>query len=345
MARSTQSTRRTGRGKSRKKSRVVLVVVALLCVVVITATVLTPYPVAYLLRAAFAKGPAVAPDDYDALAARVTVEKDLRYPSIYRDNTADLYHPNQGEGPFPVVLWVHGGAFVGGDKKDIEIYATALAAQGYAVVCINYRRAPEAKYPVPLEQTAEACRWLATIAEEYVLAMDRLVLAGDSAGAHIAAQFTALQTNPDYAAAMGMDAVLMPDTIKATLLFCGPYDAAQIAEVDNRVMGFFLQKAAQTYFGRRDWARALAPEITLANHVTANFPPTFLADGNTSSFERHARDFAAVLIQKGVSTQTHFTSVEKEITKHEYQFVMNTPAGQEAFARVAAFLETVIPPA
>ena len=325
-----------------KPSKILLISLAAVLVLLFVFTAFTSVPISYLIRLAFLKGPAVAPANYEKLQSTVSVTKDLTYPSRFKDNRADIYTPKKGAAPFPVVLWLHGGAFVGGDKRDATIYATSLAAKGYAVVCVNYRRAPEAKYPTPILQTGEAYLWLSTIASEYSLDMNRFVIAGDSAGAHISAQFAAIQSNDDYAAQVSIKPVVPPGTLKATLLFCGPFDVAEFSEIDNPILSFFLQKSAQAYFGARDWSDRFSVEATIGNHITKNFPPTFISDGNTASFEKHGQNLAIALEKKNVPVETYFVPLKEEVIKHEYQFVMNTPAGEASFEKVLDFLKEYV---
>jgi len=290
------------------------------------------------IRAAFKRRIAVAPDNYDEIASRVTVYNNLQYPSAYPDNLADIYIPNDTDGPLPIVLWIHGGAFVGGSKRDADLYATTLAAEGFAVVCMDYRRAPEAQYPVPLIQTNEVYRWLNSISDTYSFDMNRLVLAGDSAGAHIAAQFAAIQSNAAYAGEMNFEQIVPLHTIKAVMFFCAPFDVAKIDKGVNPFMDFFIAKAACAYFGTNDWAEQFSYQATISNHVTSDFPPTFISDGNTMSFEDHGMELADVLRSKGVFTETFFTPIGSKKTTHEYQFIMNTDVGKESFRRVTDFL-------
>ena len=319
--------------------RVVAAFLGFLIALTVALCVLTPIPAALLIRAVFDGGMAVPPEGYESMQKMVEVKENLRYPSKYADNFADVYIPKSGEGAFPVVLWVHGGAFVGGDKGDNAVYATALASEGFAVVCINYRRAPAGKYPTPLVQTNEAYQWLHEIADEYSLDMSRFVLAGDSAGAHIAVQFAAVQSNPVYAQMLSMEQVVPQGTLKASLLFCGPYNLAKIEEGSSPLLNFLMSNAAWAYFGTREWGANFADQATIYDHLTADFPPSFISDGNTASFEEHARELAEVLEQKGVFVQTYFVSIEKEEAIHEYQFIMNTPAGVESFRETVAFLK------
>ena len=322
----------------RKRRWLVLRILGIGLAVLLLSTMVSPVAVSYLVRAAFTYEMATAPEGYEALQAAVSATKDLTYPSALRENLADIYVPKEGDAPFPVVLWIHGGGFVGGSKQDIEIYATALAAEGFAVACMDYQRAPEANYPTPVVQAGEVYLWLNEIAAEYHLDMSRFALAGDSAGAHAAAQFAATQTNAAYAQEMGVEQRISPETLKAAVLFCGPYDVQQIAEHDSAVFRFLMGQAAWAYFGRRDWAQQIGEQATIMNHVTANFPPTFLTDGNTASFEDHSRLLEAALLAKQVPVQSFYIPKDDAITIHEYQFLMDVPAGAAVFDEVVAFL-------
>ena len=335
---------RTVRDSSAQKRKwrllwIILGSIAILLVASTIFTLLSPIPASMAIRAAFSRKMAVAPDNFEEMKNRVQITRDLSYPSKHKDNVADIYIPADRDGPFPVVLWVHGGAFVGGNKEDIEIYATALASEGIAVVCMNYRRAPEAKYPTPIIQTNDAYLWIVDISDEYSLDVGRFVVAGDSAGAHIVAQFAAIQSNPHYADEMGFSQEVPLHTLKASLLFCGPFDVAKMDESSNSVMNFLIGRSAWAYFGKKDWTKHFSSQATISNHITNNFPPTFITDGNKLSFEKHAMELADALEEKGVLVETYFIPADTEAAEHEYQFIMNTPSGKESFYKVVDFIK------
>ena len=321
-----------------KKKGFILPVVLLLGF--ITYAVFSPIPVSMITRLCFTWDGSVAPDNYEDIKAQVEVFGDLVYTSEYEENLADIYIPkNKEDGPAPVILWVHGGGFVGGGKKDAEKYATALASEGVAVICIDYGRAPEAKHPVPLIQTDEAYLWLKSVAGEYNIDMDRLVLAGDSAGAHIAAQFAAIQSNADYAEGLGFEQNVPLHTLKGTLLFCGPYDVAMLGDYDNFAVDFVLGQIAWAYLGEKNMVEQFAYELTIPNHITSDFPPTFITDGNFLSFEEHGMELAYILGENGVLVEKYFIPREVKRARHEYQFIMNTDIGKESFSKVVNFLK------
>jgi len=96
----------------------------------------------------------------------------------------DLYLPENGR-KRPLVIWIHGGAWRGGDKAPCP--ADLLTKRGYAVACINYRLSQHALFPAQIEDCRAAVRWLRAHAETYGLDPDRIGAWGASAGGHLAA--------------------------------------------------------------------------------------------------------------------------------------------------------------
>lgn len=101
----------------------------------------------------------------------------------YRPLRVDVHLPDQGNGPFPVVLYAHGGAFVGG-VKEIGPWA-ALPGRGVAVVSVEYRLAGEAIFPAPIRDIETVWCWLMATGEQFRLDSERIALWGSSAGAYL----------------------------------------------------------------------------------------------------------------------------------------------------------------
>jgi acetyl esterase len=98
-----------------------------------------------------------------------------------------LYRP-EGQGPFPVTLYFHGGGFVMGDLDSQDMIARALAeAAGSLVVSVDYRLAPEHRYPAAPRDSSAALEWVVKSIAEYGGDPTRLAAAGDSAGGVLAA--------------------------------------------------------------------------------------------------------------------------------------------------------------
>ncbi len=99
----------------------------------------------------------------------------------------DLYLPAV-KGPHPLVVWIHGGAFLGGDKG--QVFWTPIldeTKRGYAVASINYRLSNQAVFPALIQDCRAAIRWLRANAAKYDINAERIVVGGESAGGYLAA--------------------------------------------------------------------------------------------------------------------------------------------------------------
>ena len=312
------------------------IIISLAIVFVILVNI-TPIPTSLVIRKIFDKSPATKPSNYENFYNKVHVVKNLEYPSKYKDNKADLYLPKTGDS-FPIIIWVHGGGFVGGDKTDTKEYATMLSSYGYAVLSINYQRAPELNYPNQLKQLEEAYNYLVSISSSYNIDISNLFFAGDSAGAHLVAQFSLIQTSTEYANKINFNQVVPKKDIKGLLLYCGPFNVSKISEIKNRYISFIFSQAAWAYFGNKNWEKLYGDITTIKNHVTKDYPPVFITDGNTLSFEEHARELVTVLENKEIFVSSYF--IPKEIKAiHEYQFKLDTDIGMKSLDLTLEFLE------
>lgn len=97
----------------------------------------------------------------------------------------DLYLPEKAEGPLPVIVCVHGGAWLGGSKDNCP--AIRFALKGYAVASINYRLSHQAVFPAQIEDCKVAIRWLRANATKYKLDPEHIGVWGASAGGHLVA--------------------------------------------------------------------------------------------------------------------------------------------------------------
>jgi acetyl esterase/lipase len=127
----------------------------------------------------------------------------------YRPLQLDVWVP-AGEGPAPLVLWVHGGAFMMGDRRLLpetlrpgQVFDALLAA-GLAVATIDYRHALEAPFPAQLHDAKAAVRYLRAHADVLGLSTARIGVWGESAGGHIAALLGLTAHRPDLEGAHGV---------------------------------------------------------------------------------------------------------------------------------------------
>ena len=322
--------------------RALLVLVAVL----VAAFQLSPWPGVLLIRMLFDHGAAQTSSRLQAhVPAGVVEHLSEVYDASSPDGLFDLFLPppatrSEGVTP-PLVVWVHGGGAVSGSRKDIANYARVLAGQGLAVATVGYSIAPEATYPTPLRQVNSALAHLASSAGNWGLDAERFVLAGDSAGAHIAAQLGNLTVVPTYAQALGIVPALKPAQLRALLLFCGPYvmrssDATGVAR-------WFLHTVLWAYSGTRRYEtdQTFAGTANVINHLTADFPPTFVSAGNADPLLAHSKALAARLQALGAQLNTVFFPPDYQPPlPHEYQFDLDRPEAQRALSEALTFVRT-----
>ena len=304
----------------------------------------SPVPASLLIRRIFENSPAKPPVNYTEIASRILSYEDIEYPSSSDWNVLDIYTPKEREVNTPVILWVHGGAFVGGDKSDVRYYAQTLAASGYAVVTMNYLRAPEGEYPTPFYQLNDVYHFLVSKAEVYHLDMNRIVLAGDSAGAQIVSQASAAITNSEYAGTLSFQMEIPQETLQGVLLYCGPYSITQLSETSSSHYWKQLVKMiGWGYFGDKNWQSSpLEVQTSVINHIGNNFPPAFVTDGNKHSFEPQGRAVVRRLEERGITVDSLFFEPEEFTTVHEYQFIQDDIPSEMSVDATLTFLEKIL---
>jgi acetyl esterase len=316
-----------------------------LAVVVLIAFQVSPRPGAYLIGKMFNDEVKITDETaYQESLSRVTVKNDLTYTSDYDRSTFDLYYPKGAEKALPVVFWVHGGGYVGGDKEGTKEFATYLADRGQvAVVSLNYEWAPSLEYPGQVKQVNQAYQSIKQAADQYpMLDFKQVIFGGDSAGSQIAGQFLAIQSNPDYAKEMKMAQVIPVDDLKGFISYCGPVDLKQMAQQtsDDRFMKFFVKTVAWSLLGTKDWKNSKElQQVSLVNKLTKEFPPTYITDGNAYSFQDQGIAFDQKLQELDVPVKSLFYKDAPEAVNHEYQFDYSLAESQKCLDETLDFLK------
>jgi acetyl esterase/lipase len=306
-------------------------VVAAGCVWV--AFVLSPWPSVLLIRHAFSTGATgnnVIPAEL--APAGVTAIKDVSY-GPRAAQLLDIYFPEDAAGrKLPTIVWVHGGGFIGGTRSEIAGYMEILAGHGYAVVAIDYSLAPGARYPTPVIESNQALAFLAGQVGRYPFDMDRLFLAGDSAGAQIAAQLAATISDQAYAADVGVAPAVQRSQLAGAILFCGIFDATRISM--KGPFANFLRTVVWSYFGTKDIAdNPLVGQFSVNRHVTPDFPPALISAGNADPLGPQSRALTDALKAQGVEVETLFFAEDHQpALPHEFR---SQAGGQQADARKA----------
>jgi acetyl esterase len=326
--------------------RPALVLLAVVALAGFVAFKASPWPSVWLIHWAFQRGGEQASDALVRhVPAGVVSTLNRQYDPADPHAYLDLYRPAAlADGAsLPAIVWIHGGGFVAGSKTEVANYARVLAARGYVVVAVEYALAPGATYPTPLRQVNRALAYLLEHARTLHIDARRFVLAGDSAGAQIAAQVANLVASPDYAREMGIVPALTRARLRGAVLFCGLYD---LGLVDRAHPSWFLPTVLWSYAGRKDyWNVPRFDRFSVIDYVTADFPPAFITVGNDDPLQAHSYRMADALERRGVAVDRLFYAKDHvPPLPHEYQFDLDGRDGQQVLRRLDAFLGRVLKP-
>lgn len=205
---------------------------------------------------------------------------------------ADVYLP-EGNGPHPAVLTVHGGGWSGRTRADMEGIAETLADSGFAVMNIEYRLAPEYRFPAQLQDLQIAMHWLHNNAGRLHINTDSLAGFGYSSGAHLVSLLALVASEGGE-----LDAPYGgPDTRLDAVVSGGtPSDLRKFrsGKLVEQFLGGTIEEVPERY--------AAASPVT---HITPAAPPFFLYHGMDDDLVPvdHATDFQADLAAAGVPTE------------------------------------------
>lgn len=324
------------------RSTIALAGAVTLAAAAVTTVWLTPRPVVALIRRLFDAGARATLAEMERHPPRgpVTERLGIRYGLSREDTRYDLYRPAEVDGALPVIVWIHGGAWISGTRADVGPYLRILAAEGFATVSVDYTIAPGATYPTPVRQVNAALAHLVSNADSLGIDPERIVLAGDSAGAQLASQVAALTTNPELAALLGIEPALRPTQLRAAVLACGVYDLSGVSRLRG-IVGWGFAAALWAYLGRRRWSET--PEaltMSTIDFVTEAFPASFITGGNGDALTRiQSVPFATRLQDLGVPVTAPFRpDTTVPALPHEYQFHLDLPEARATLAETVAFL-------
>lgn len=125
--------------------------------------------------------------DSQTMETGVTRLEDIPY--IDDGNNAhmlDIFYPEGTAEKLPVIIDIHGGGLMMGDKDSNRVYCSILAKRGYTVIAINYRLSPDVLYPSQIQDVIAAFKWIRENADAYYCDLDRVYVTGDSAGGQLA---------------------------------------------------------------------------------------------------------------------------------------------------------------
>lgn len=216
-------------------------------------------------------------------AGGVTSLADVTYSTIpgYRPMVVDIYMPPKKGGAKPLILYIHGGGWVGGHTRHSGALANfpaalaKLASEGFVVASLEYRLASEAPFPAQVQDARAALRFLKGHAGQYGIDTRRTGIWGGSAGGHLSA-LTALSCGDGSLDPKGTKAEAGSECVQSAVIWYGVFDFAALAA--GRANG--LDPAGQRLLGCKDVCKAedYAPASPVT-YIDAKDPPFLLIHG------------------------------------------------------------------
>jgi acetyl esterase/lipase len=296
----------------------------------------SPWPSALLLRRGWDRGGvAIAQRLEQYVPAGMSVRLDMQYDPNDSDAVLDVFSPataDQDQRKLPTIVWVHGGSWISGSKNHVANYLKILASKGFTTVGVDYALAPGRTYPTPVKQVNMALGFVAKNAARLHVDPANLFLAGDSAGAQIAAQLANAITAPSYASDVGIEPSIAPSQLRGVLLHCGTYEV-ELAQ-------FRREGVLWSYFGTKDFKQdPRISQFSVARHITPRFPPMFISSGNDDLLAPQSRLLADVASRQGVAVDALlFPPSYTPPVQHEFQFNLDSDAGRIALDRSVQFI-------
>jgi acetyl esterase/lipase len=208
-------------------------------------------------------------------------------------HTLDIYLPDEGEGPFPVILSFHGGAFMGCDKADMQLLPMLEGLQrGYAVVAVNYRLSWEATFPALVQDVKAAVRWVRGNADFYYLDPGRMAAWGGSAGGYLSTMLGVSAGIPELED-LSLGYPDQPSNVQVVVDWFGPTD---FLKMDEQLTASGLTPMEGTEHSGED-----SPESLLLGGKITEIPERVKAANPETYIRENAAPF---LIQHGVADFT-----------------------------------------
>jgi acetyl esterase len=242
--------------------------------------------------------------------------------------TSDVIVPS-GDGPHPVLVYLHGGGWICGSPTTHRKLAHRFAEAGYLVFNVDYRMAPEHPFPVPFDDCVAAVRWAAREAARFGGDATRLAVGGDSAGGNLSAAVAAAMANDPSG-----------PQLKAALLIYGVFDFAKLgigpAEGPMAEMGANLVELMMgSYLGSERSDSLLRDPRVSPLHAVAKLPPCHVVCGTADPLIEQARELPDALADAGV----HHEYVEDAGMPHGYAQMEMLPGARPAIERMVRFLD------
>ncbi len=247
------------------------------------------------------------------LPAPISVADEPTMSDVLYDSVGDIalsldfYEPTQHPQERPLIVWVHGGGWRSGSKTDVPIIK--LRKQGFAIASVDYRLSPVAKFPAQVHDIKSAIRFLRAHADRFGFDANRFVLAGSSAGGHLAVLAAVSDGVPELSGSLAVPENIS-SSVRAVVSF---YGAGNLQTILSQSTPFGLEvrvPALQLLLGGQpEQQPTLARLASPVEHIDSRDPPLWLFHGDQDPQMPINQSHELVGAYKKVGVPVHFEVV------------------------------------
>ncbi|MBQ7105765.1 MAG: alpha/beta hydrolase fold domain-containing protein [Bacilli bacterium] len=253
------------------------------------------------------------------------------YPSV----SFRKFSPNYDFDKLPVIVFIHGGGWVGGSSKKIKDFTKLLSSNGYIVISVDYSLAPEYPYPVSTYQLVEVLNYLFDNKERLKIDINNIFIGGTSAGAHLSSQLGCLITNLDYR--KQMNAKLKISKIKGLLLINGVYNLETASK--SKFPG--IKHFCSAYLGEKNYVKSKKiKEVSTINHINNNYPSIFITAGDKDPLRYQSYELVEVLKKNNIDFKDKF--FDKSNLNHDFIYLLNKEKVKDTYEEMIKYINSKI---
>lgn len=264
---------------------------------------------------------------------------DIPYASKSAAQKLDIYVPSQGEGPFPVIVSIHGGSYSHGDKMGTELECTKQGLKrGYAVVSINYRLSGEAIHPAQINDVKAAIRFIKANAPKYNLNPHKIALWGSSAGGGLAA-LAGTSAGVKELQDLSLGYADQSDNVQAVVCWCG---CINFSTFDQQFEESGIEPAETQNHSDSFCSRLMGRNITeIPEEVQKSNPETYITPDDPPFYIQHGTADNLVPYQQSAELAEKLKAVigESKVTYVEMPGEGHCSTGFTNFASVSRVLD------
>ena len=249
-----------------------------------------------------------------------------------RGHLLDVYYPNNMEGPFPVIINIHGGGFLFENKENNRLYCYHIAKNGFIVFNINYRLvSKEAKFPTQIEDVINALDWIGNNMELYPADTEKIYIVGHSAGGYLAAMASLISESQRLQNVFNVNKPNIK--INAIAVNCG------LLELERRGIQWWGMR--RTIFERGYKKEEYYQNLFLKNLPEISLlPPAFLTSNTDDALDFMTNYFVNILEENKLDYNFYF--IERGNRKLRHCFDLFSPDREESISLRNAMLKYLL---